>query len=58
MLNSKLLSFILPVQTNVYNIFDPKGLTFLTCLRLGFSYLNERRFLTQFSRLSESFMFL
>ena len=41
---SKLLSFIRPVQTNIYNIFDPKGLTFLTCLRLGFSHLNEHRF--------------
>ena len=37
-------SFIRPVQTNIYNIFDPKGLTFLTCLRLGFNHLNEHRF--------------
>ena len=28
---SKLLYFIRPVQTNIYNIFDPKGLKFLTC---------------------------
>ena len=35
---------ICPVQTNIYNIFDPKGLTFLTCLRLGLSHLNEHRF--------------
>ena len=41
---SKLLSFIRPVQTNIYNIFDPKGLTFLTCLRLSFSHLNKHRF--------------
>ena len=41
---SKLLSFIRPVQTNIYNIFDPKGLTFLTRLRLGLSHLNEHRF--------------
>ena len=41
---SKLLSFISPVQTNIYNIFDPKGLTFLTRLRLSFSHLNEHRF--------------
>ena len=40
---SKLLSFIFPVQTNIYNIFDPKGLIFLTRLRLGFSHLNEHR---------------
>ena len=42
--NSKLLSFIRPVQTNIYNIFDPKGLTFLTRLRLGVSHLNEHRY--------------
>ena len=41
---SKLLSFIRPVQTSIYNIFDPKGLTFLTGLRLGLSHLNEDRF--------------
>ena len=41
---SKLLSFICPVQTNIYNIFDPKGLTFLAHLRLGHSHLNEHRF--------------
>ena len=43
-MKSKLLSFIRPVQTNIYNIFDPKGLTFLTRLRLGLSHLNEHRF--------------
>ena len=37
---SRLLSFIRPLQSNVYNIFDPIGLKFLTRLRLGFSYLN------------------
>ena len=41
---SKLLSFIRPVQSNVYNIFDPQGLKLLTRLRLGFSHLNEHRF--------------
>ena len=41
---SKLLSFIHPVQTNICNIFDPKGLTFLTRLRVGLSHLNEHRF--------------
>ena len=35
---SKLLSFIRPDQRKIYNFFDPKGLKFLTCLRLG---LNE-----------------
>ena len=29
---SKLLSFFRPVQTSIYNIFDPNGLTFLTRL--------------------------
>ena len=38
------MSFIRPVQTNIYNIFDPKGLTFRTRLRLGLSHLNEHRF--------------
>ena len=41
---SKLMSFIRPVQTNIYNIFDPKDLTFLTRLRLGLSHLNEHKF--------------
>ena len=41
---SRLLSFIRPLKSNVYNIFDPIGLKFLTCLRLGFSHLNEHRF--------------
>ena len=38
---SKLLFFIHPVQSNIYNIFDPKRLKSLTRLRLGFSHLNE-----------------
>ena len=37
---SRLLSFIRPLQSNVYNIFDPIGLKCLTHLRLDFSYLN------------------
>ena len=41
---SSLLSFIRPIQNNVYNIFDPIGLKFLTRLRLGFSHLNEHKF--------------
>ena len=41
---NRLLSFIRPLESNVYNIFDPKGLKFLTRLRLGFSHLNEHRF--------------
>ena len=38
------MSFTRPVQSNIYNIFDPKGFTFLTRLRLGLSHLNEYRF--------------
>ena len=30
--------------TYIYNIFDPKGLKFLTRLGLGLSHLNEHRF--------------
>ena len=40
---SSLLSFIRPLKSNVYNIFDPIELKFLTRLRLGFSHLNEHR---------------
>ena len=40
----RLLSFIRPVQNSIYNIFDPKGLKFLTRLRLGLSHLNAHRF--------------
>ena len=35
----RLLSFIRPSQSSVYNIFDPSGLKLLTRLRLGFSHL-------------------
>ena len=41
---SKLFSFNRPVQTNICNIFHPKGLTFRTRLRLGLNHLNEHRF--------------
>ena len=40
----RLLSFIRPVQNSIYNNFDPKGLKFLTRLRLGLSHLNAHRF--------------
>ena len=40
----KLLSFICPAQSNMYNIFDPKGYTFLSRWRLGLSHLNKHRF--------------
>ena len=42
------MPFIHPVQTNIYNTFDPKGLTFLTRLRLGLTHLNEQRFRPNF----------
>ena len=42
----RLLSFIRPVQNSIYNIFNPKGLKFLTRLRLGLTHLNAHRFKT------------
>ena len=42
-----LINFVPKYETNtrnMYNIFDPKGLTFLTRLRLGLSQLNQHRF--------------
>ena len=42
----RLLFFIRPIQSNVYNIFDPIGL--LALLRLGCSYLNELKFRRNF----------
>ena len=41
---NSLLSFIRPVQSQYYNIFDPTGLKFLIRLRLDFSHLNKHRF--------------
>ena len=38
---NKLLSFIRPAQSSIFNIFDPVGIKFLTRLRLDFSHLNE-----------------
>ena len=38
---SKLLSFIRPVKSNIFN---PKPLRLLSCLRLGLSHLNDHRF--------------
>ena len=40
----RLLSFICPVQSNIYNIFDPEDLKFLTRLPVGLSHLNAHRF--------------
>ena len=41
---SRLLSFIRPMQSDVYNIFDPIGLKFQTRFCLNFSHLNDHRF--------------
>ena len=41
---SWLLLSIRPIQSNVHNIFDSKGLRFLARLRLGFRHLNEHWF--------------
>ena len=41
---SRLLSFIRPLERNVFNTFDLIGLKFLTRLHFGFSHLNEHRF--------------
>ena len=51
---SRLLSFIRPVQSNIYHIFDPKGLKFLTRLRLGLSHLNEHKFRHNFVETEDS----
>ena len=40
----KLLSSIRPVQNQIFNIFDPNGLKFLTRLRLDFSHLTGHKF--------------
>ena len=40
----RLLSFIHPYQSNIFNIFDPIGLKLLTRSRLGLSHLNEHKF--------------
>ena len=45
---SRLLSFIRPIQSNVYNIFDPIALKLLTRLSLGCRYLNEHKFRRNF----------
>ena len=39
-----LLNFIRPNSNNVFNINNLLGLKFLTCLRIGFSHLKERKF--------------
>ena len=45
---NRLSSFIRPVQNNIFNIFDPVGLKFLTFLQLGFSHLNGNGFRDNF----------
>ena len=41
---SRLLSFVRPVQNNIYKIFDPEGLEFLTRLPVDLSHLNAHRY--------------
>ena len=41
---SRLLSFIRPNQSSIYNIFDPICLKLLTCPRLVLSHLNKHKF--------------
>ena len=48
LLKSRLLSFIRPNQSNIFNIFDSIGLKLLTHLRLGLSHLNEHKFCHNF----------
>ena len=38
------VDFYRPIQSDVYNIFDPIGLKLLTRLRLDFCHLNEYKF--------------
>ena len=45
---SRLLSFIRPNESNIYNIFDPIGLKLLTYFHLGLSHLNEHKFCHNF----------
>ena len=40
----KVLNFIRPHSNNVFNASHPKGVIFLTRLRVGFSYLRELKF--------------
>ena len=39
-----ILKFIQPSQNRVYNCHNPKGIKLLTRLRVGLSYLRERKF--------------
>ena len=56
---SRFLFSIRPVQISIYNIFDPTGLKFLSCLRLGFSHLNEHGFRHSFQNcLRNPYIFL
>ena len=41
---SKLLTFIRPVQRSIYSVCNPQSIKFLTRFRLGMSHLNEHRF--------------
>ena len=40
----KILDFIRPRSNDVFNVNSPKGLLFLTCLRVVFSHLRQHKF--------------
>ena len=44
MFRKKLLTFIIPSEKAIYNIYDPQGSKLLKRLRLGFSHLREHKF--------------
>ena len=41
---NKLLSFIRPIKTSIFNVNEPEGLKYLTRLHLRFNNLNEHKF--------------
>ena len=44
----RLLSFIRPMLSSIYNIHNPLGVKYLTRLRIGFSHLKEHKFKRKF----------
>ena len=42
--NTNILKFIRPSPNSVYNCHNPKGLKFITRLRLGLNHLREHKF--------------
>ena len=54
-LKKNILKFIRPTTNNIYNIHNPKGLKYLTRLRLGFSHLREHKFKHNFQATIDPF---